>query len=151
MININHVVLTGRITKDPELRKTQSNLSVCSFTVAVNRKTKNENGEYEADFINCVAWRQSADFLTSYGRKGDIVSVEGTIQTRSYDGKNGKTYITEVVADSVQLISKEDKPKEIKTEPKWEDPLDNVQIFSDDEKPKTESTIKFDQESLPFY
>ena len=106
MININSVTLVGRITKDIELRKTSSNTSVCNFTVAVDRRFQSQqNGGQSADFINCIAWRQSADFLSSYASKGTIVAVEGRIQTRSYDGQNGKVYVTEVVADNVQIIS----------------------------------------------
>ena len=107
MININHVTLIGRLTKDIELRKTNSNASVCSFTVAVDRRFKSQQpGGQDADFISCIAWRQSAEFLARYASKGAIVSVEGRIQTRSYDNASGqKVYVTEVVADSVQLIS----------------------------------------------
>ncbi len=106
MININSVTLVGRITKDIELRKTSSNVSVCNFTLAVDRRFQSQqsNGQ-TADFINCIAWRQSADFLASYAGKGTIAAVEGRIQTRSYDGQNGKVYVTEVVADNVQIIS----------------------------------------------
>ena len=106
MININHVTLVGRLVRDVELRKTNSNTSVCSFTVACDRRFQSQQpGAQTADFINCIAWRQSADFLSKYANKGTIVSVEGRIQTRSYDGQNGKVYVTEVVADSVQIIS----------------------------------------------
>ncbi|MBR5342126.1 MAG: single-stranded DNA-binding protein [Erysipelotrichaceae bacterium] len=106
MININSVTLVGRITKDIELRKTSSNTSVCNFTVAVDRRFQSQqSGGQTADFISCIAWRQSADFLASYAAKGTIVGVEGRIQTRSYDGQNGKVYVTEVVADNVQIIS----------------------------------------------
>jgi len=106
MININRVTLVGRLTKDIELKKTNSNASVCNFTVAIDRRFQSQqaNGQ-NADFINCIAWRQSADFLSQYAGKGTIVAVEGRIQTRSYDGQNGKVYVTEVVADSVQIIS----------------------------------------------
>ncbi|MBQ3296029.1 MAG: single-stranded DNA-binding protein [Erysipelotrichaceae bacterium] len=106
MININSVTLVGRLTKDIELRKTSSNTSVCNFTVAVDRRFQSQQqGGQSADFISCIAWRQSADFLAQYANKGTIVAVEGRIQTRSYDGQNGKVYVTEVVADSVQIIS----------------------------------------------
>lgn len=103
---INRVVLVGRLTKDIELRKTSSNISTCTFTLACNRRfsSSNNNGGPTADFINCVAWRQSADFLAQYASKGAIVGVEGRITTRSYDGQNGKVYVTEVTCDSVQLI-----------------------------------------------
>ena len=106
MINVNHVVLVGRLTKDIELRKTNSNVSTCSFTVAVDKRYNSQQpGAQTADFINCVAWRQSAEFLANYASKGTIVSVEGRIQTRSYEGQNGRVYVTEVVADNVQIIS----------------------------------------------
>ena len=108
MININRVVLVGRLTKDIELRKTNSNTSVCSFTVACDRRfqsQQNTGNSQTADFISCIAWRQSAEFLANYAGKGTVVAVEGRIQTRSYDGANGKVYVTEVVADNVQIIS----------------------------------------------
>jgi len=106
MININHVVLVGRLTKDVELRKTSSNISVCSFTVACDRRFQSQQaGGQTADFISCIAWRQAAEFLANYASKGTIVSVEGRIQTRNYDGPNGKVYVTEVVCDNVQIIS----------------------------------------------
>ena len=107
MVNINHVTLVGRLVRDVELRKTNSSTSVCSFTVAVDRRFKSQQpGAQDADFISCIAWRQSAEFLAKYGSKGAIVSVEGRIQTRTYDDASGqKKYVTEVVADSVQLIS----------------------------------------------
>ena len=104
---INRVVLVGRLTKDIELRKTNSNISTCTFTLACNRRyssTNNNNNQPTADFISCVAWRQSADFLAQYASKGSIVGVEGRITTRNYDGQNGKVYVTEVTCDSVQLI-----------------------------------------------
>lgn len=106
---INRVVLVGRLTKDVEVRKTATGLSVASFTVACDRRgSRNQDGssaQPSADFINCVAWRQTADFLGSYARKGAMVGVDGKIQTRNYDGSDGrKVYVTEVVADSVQLL-----------------------------------------------
>ena len=103
---INRVVLVGRLTKDVEVRKTTTGLSVASFTVACDRRgQKNPDGSSQADFINCTAWRQSADFLGQYARKGAMVGVEGRIQTRSYDDQQGqRRYVTEVVCDSVQLL-----------------------------------------------
>jgi len=99
---LNRVILIGRLTKDIEVKKTNSGLSVTSFTVAVNRRTSNGN---EADFINCTAWRNTADFLGKYAAKGNLVSVEGRIQTRNYQNNEGRTvYVTEVVCDSVQLL-----------------------------------------------
>lgn len=103
---MNIVALIGRLTKDPELRKTTSGISVCTFTVAVDRRTKKDDSEQQtADFIQCVAWRQSAEFLTKYARKGALISVSGRIQTRNYDRQDGtRVYITEVVTDNVQLL-----------------------------------------------
>ncbi len=102
---INKVILVGRLTKEVELRKTSSNTSVCSFTLACNRRFQSQQGGPTADFINCIAWRQSADFLARYATKGAIVGVEGRISTRSYDNQQGqKVYVTEVTCDSVQLI-----------------------------------------------
>ena len=99
---INRVVLVGRLTKDPALRKTQSQTSVVSFTVAINRRFQNQE---QTDFINCVAWNKTADFLGRYARKGALVGVEGRIQTRNYDDASGcKVYVTEVVCDNVQLL-----------------------------------------------
>ena len=96
----------GRLTRAPELTKgDEQNKDRVNFTVAVDRRFQSQqNGGQSADFINCIAWRQSADFLSSYASKGTIVAVEGRIQTRSYDGQNGKVYVTEVVADTVQLL-----------------------------------------------
>ncbi len=101
---INRVVLVGRITKDPVLRKTNSGMSVVSFTVACNRRFQG-NQEQQADFISCVAWNKTADFMNQYVRKGALVGVEGRIQTGSYDDQSGrKVYTTDVVCDSVQLL-----------------------------------------------
>lgn len=101
---INRVVLVGRLTKDPVLRKTAGGASVVSFTVACDRRVKTE-GQPSADFINTVAWNKTADIVAQYTHKGSLVGVEGRIQTRSYDGADGKrVYVTEVVADSVQFL-----------------------------------------------
>ena len=100
---INRVVLVGRITKDIELKKTTSGLSVAQFTVACDRRKSGEQ-EQQADFINCVAWRQPAEFLGQYAKKGNMVGVDGRLQTRSYDRDGQKVHITEVVADNVRLL-----------------------------------------------
>ena len=102
---INKVVLVGRLTKEVELKKTQSNISYARFTVACQRKVKSKTeGTPDADFINCIAWNQSAEFLSKYAAKGSIVGVEGRITTGSYEGKNGRVYTTDVTAESVRLI-----------------------------------------------
>lgn len=100
---MNKAVLMGRLTKDPELRSTASNISVCSFTVAVDRRFKSE-GQPTADFIPVIAWRQTAEFVAKYFTKGSRIAVVGSIQTRQWDDKEGKRhYATEVVADEVEF------------------------------------------------
>lgn len=102
---INRVVLVGRLTKDPELRYTPSGVAVARFTLAVNRTFANQQGERQADFINCVVWRKQAENTANFLRKGSLAGVEGRIQTGSYEGQDGKrVYTTEVVADSVQFL-----------------------------------------------
>lgn len=103
---INNVVLVGRMTKDAELRYTPSNVAVATFTLAVNRNRKSENGEREADFINVVIWRQQAENLANWAKKGALIGVTGRIQTRSYDNQAAlkRVYVTEVVAESFQLL-----------------------------------------------
>lgn len=102
---INRVVLVGRLTKDPELKYLNSGIAVVRFTLAVNRTFKNQQGEQEADFINCVAWRKQAENTANYLRKGSLAGVDGRIQTSSFDGKDGnRVFMTEVVADSVQFL-----------------------------------------------
>ena len=107
MIEVNKVILVGRLVKDVELRKTTSNTSVCDFTIAINRRFSNRDGEKQADFIDCTAWRQSAEYLSNYAKKGDIVYVEGRLEKSSYDGQYGKVYKTTVIVDSLQVISKQ--------------------------------------------
>ncbi len=102
---INSVVLVGRLTRDIEIKKTQNNLSVTSFSLAVDNRTKDANGNKTTSFINCTAWRQSADFLAKYTHKGSLIGVEGRLQQRSYDRKDGtKANVLEVVVDSVTLL-----------------------------------------------
>lgn len=106
---MNKAVLLGRVVKEPEVRNTQSNTMVCSFSLAVNRRFKQE-GQPDADFINIVAWGKTAEFVAKYFAKGQQVAVVGRIQTRNYDDKDGrKVYVTEVVAEEVHFAdSKKD-------------------------------------------
>jgi len=124
---MNKIILAGRLTKDPELRTTPNGVSVCSFTVAVNRRFRNADGEYEADFINCVAWRQSAEYLCKYHTKGDMVGVVGSIQTRNYEKDGQRIYITEVAADEIYSFGKSNKENE---QTESEDATGNID-FSD--------------------
>ncbi|WP_301420061.1 single-stranded DNA-binding protein [Mammaliicoccus lentus] len=102
---INRTVLVGRLTKDPEFRTTPNGVQVATFTLAVNRTFKNAQGEQETDFINCVVFRKQAENVNNYLQKGSLAGVEGRIQTRSYENKEGqKVYVTEIVCDSVQFL-----------------------------------------------
>lgn len=102
---MNKAILIGRLTRDPEMRTTTAGIASTSFTVAISRTYTNQNGEREADFINCVAWRKQAENIAKYCKKGSQVAVEGRIQTRSYDAQDGtKRYVTEVVADNVTFL-----------------------------------------------
>ena len=107
-LNLNKVVLAGRITADPELKQTSSGISVLSFTIAINRSyvsKNNDQGERQADFINVVAWRTTAEFISKYFRKGSAICVTGSIQTRSWQDQQGqKRYVTEVVADEAAFV-----------------------------------------------
>ncbi|MBD5429493.1 single-stranded DNA-binding protein [Lactobacillus sp.] len=102
---INNVVLVGRLTRDPDLRTTGSGISVASFTLAVDRNYSNRQGEREADFINCVIWRKGAEVFSNYTSKGSLVGIEGRLQTRTYDDKDGKrVYVTEVVVSDFSFL-----------------------------------------------
>lgn len=102
---MNKAILVGNLTKDPELTTTQSGINVARFTVACQRKYTNENGERDCDFINCVAWRTSAEFIHKYFKKGNKIGIVGTIQTRSYDAEDGtKRYVTEVVVEESEFV-----------------------------------------------
>lgn len=114
---MNKVELIGRLTMDPELRYTQSNKSVSSFTVAVNKRV---NGENSADFINCVAWNTTAEFISKYFKKGQAIALVGRLQNRSYEDKEGqKRYTTEVVVEETEFVGnkQEEKTKEDKEKP----------------------------------
>ena len=102
-------MLIGRLTRDPELRYTPSNVAVATFSLAVNRNFKNQAGDYEADFISCIMWRQQAENFANWLKKGALVGITGRIQTRSYDNQQGqRVYVTEVVAESFQILEKKD-------------------------------------------
>lgn len=107
-LNLNKVVLAGRLTGDPELKQTQSGVSVTSFSLAINRRyvsRNNEQAEQQTDFINVVAWRQTAEFICKYFRKGSAICVTGSIQTRSWQDNQGqRRYATEVVVDEAMFV-----------------------------------------------
>lgn len=101
---MNKVILIGRVTRDPELRYTASNIPSTRFTIAVNRPFQNQNGEREADFINVIVWRKQAENVKKYVSKGSLIAVEGRIQTGSYEKDGQRVYTTDVVADNVQFL-----------------------------------------------
>ncbi|KEK17493.1 single-stranded DNA-binding protein [Bacillus manliponensis] len=102
---MNRVLLVGRLTKDPDLRYTPNGVAVATFTLAVNRAFTNQQGEREADFINCVIWRKQAENVANFLKKGSLAGVDGRLHTRNYEGQDGKrVYVTEVVAENVQFL-----------------------------------------------
>lgn len=106
---INNVVLIGRLTRDVELHRTSQDQAVGQFTLAVNRNFKNQDGGYDADFINCVIWRKLAENFANWIRKGNLVAITGHIQTRNYENQQGqRVYVTEVVIDSFRSLEKRD-------------------------------------------
>lgn len=108
---INRVVLIGRLTRDPELRRTAQGDAVTSFTLAVNRSFTNADGQQQADFINCVVWKKTAENVERYCSKGSLVGVEGRLQSRTYENNQGQTvFVTEVVCNSVQFINTNQAP-----------------------------------------
>lgn len=110
---MNRTILIGRLTKTPEVKSTQSGISVVAFTIAVNRAFTNEQGEKEADFIQCVVWRKQAENLAKYCDKGSLIGVEGRIQTRTYEDDKGNTkYITEVVCDQITFLDTKKKEED---------------------------------------
>ena len=113
---INNVTLVGRLTKDVELRYTPSNVAVGTFTLAVNRAFKKDDGEREADFINCVIWRKGAETLAKYAKKGSQIGITGRIQTRNYENQQGqRVYVTEVVAENFQLLESRNQQSQSST------------------------------------
>lgn len=102
---MNKVELVGRLTKDPEVKLTSSQTQFCNFTIAVDRRFKDANGQRQADFINCVAWKQTAVFIQKYFRKGSRIGICGSIQTRSYDDNNGQRhFVTEVLVEETEFV-----------------------------------------------
>lgn len=113
---MNKAIIMGRLTAAPELRQTQSGIASCRFTVAVNRRFKNDKGEYETDFISCQAWRQTAEFVAKYFSKGSMICIDGTLRTGSYKDKNHSDvthYTTDVLVENVEFCGgkKEQEPE----------------------------------------
>ncbi|WP_173273232.1 single-stranded DNA-binding protein SsbA [Streptococcus sp. 563] len=155
---INNVVLVGRMTRDAELRYTPSNVAVATFTLAVNRTFKSQNGEREADFINVVMWRQQAENLANWAKKGSLIGVTGRIQTRSYDNQQGqRVYVTEVVAENFQMLEsrsvREGHTAGAYSAPtaNYSAPTNSVPDFSRDENPfGATNPLDISDDDLPF-
>ena len=145
---INNVVLVGRMTRDAELRYTPSNQAVATFTLAVNRNFKNQAGEREADFINCVIWRQQAENVANWAKKGALIGVTGRIQTRSYDNQQGqRVYVTEVIADSFQLLESRNSQNQQQSVPDFK----SVPDFSRNDSPfGNTNPMDISDDDLPF-
>lgn len=144
---INNVVLVGRLTKDPDLRYTANGTGVATFTLAVNRNFTNQDGNREADFINCVIWRKSAETLANYARKGTLLGVTGRIQTRNYENQQGQcVYVTEVVAEGFQLLESRNTNEQRQNDDTRQKTNDN----SSDSDPFSGSSIDIGDDDLPF-
>jgi single-strand DNA-binding protein len=129
VFKINKAIIIGNLTKDPEARATTSGISVCSFTVAVQRRFKDANGERGADFIPVVVWRTQADNCAKYLSKGSKVAVSGSIQTRNYEAQDGtKRYVTEIIADEVEFLNT--KAKDV-TQGEYDAP-EGFEVMDDD-------------------
>ncbi len=158
---MNKVILIGRLTRDPELRYTSSNIPTASFSIAVDRTFTNQSGEREADFINIVVWRKQAENCKNYLTKGSQVAIEGRIQTRSYDGQDGqKRYVTEVVADNVQFLGSRSNGASSNAQPAFNDNATPYDFASSAEPATTDvsndpfadfgSSIEISDDELPF-
>ena len=132
---INNVTLIGRLTRDAELRYTPSNIATAQFNIACNRNFKNAN---DADFINCVMWREQAERFCNWTRKGMLVGIVGRIQTRNYENQQGqRVYVTEVVADSFQVLEKRDNTA-------------NQNSMTEQMPPNYANPMDIDESDLPF-
>lgn len=151
---INNVTIVGRLTKDPDLRYTQSGTAVGQFTLAVNRNFTNQQGDREADFINCVIWRKAAESFANYARKGTLIGLTGRIQTRNYDNQQGqRVYVTEIVVENFQLLESKEvneqrrssKPDQATFDKQATEKPDPLDPFSKDVSP-----IDISDDDLPF-
>ena len=144
---MNKIMLIGRLTATPELRYIANNTAVTSFILAVNRNFKNERGNYEADFINVVAWNKKAELIHEYVQKGDLIGVIGRLQVRTYQNDKGENRrVTEVVLEEIEFL--QSKPKE---ESKIsEEKLDSNKPYEDFAREHQEEFVYTDEEDLPF-
>lgn len=142
---INRTVLVGRLTRDPDLKYTASGVAVGSFTVAVNRQFTNQQGEREADFINCVIWRKAAENFGNFTHKGSLIGVDGHIQTRSYENQQGnRVYVTEIVVDTFSLLESKAESEKYRSEHKDKGSSSNKHSSNDS------NGIDINDDDLPF-
>lgn len=128
---MNKVFLMGRLTRDPELRQTANQISVASFTIAVDRKFKDASGQHQADFINCVAWRGTAEFVAKYFKKGGKIIITGSLQSRSWDDNDGKRHsVIEVVAEEAEFAESKRDDQAAQAAPPA--PVDGAAVFQGD-------------------
>ena len=136
---MNKVLLTGNVVRDPEHRATKDGTSVCNFTIAINRKYKDSTGTYPSDYINCVAWKNTADFVSKYFQKGSPIEVEGNLQTRNFEDSKGiKRYVTEVYVEQVGFNGRrlrEDVPENKTAEDLFGDELAEFKPIDDSDLP----------------
>jgi len=155
---MNKVILVGRLTRDPELRSTSSGFNTVSFSVAVNRNFKNKEGNYDADFINCVAFRNTADFINKFFKKGNLISLDGRIQTRNYDAQDGtKRCVTEVLVENVEFVggkneSSSNQPSEFVDKPSTDDidTMPEYDIPESDPYENYDKEVSLSDNDLPF-
>ena len=148
---MNRVVLVGRLTKDPEMRTTTSGISQTRFTIAVNRRTANQNGQREADFISCVAWRGTAETIAKYLKKGREIAVEGRLQTGSYDAQDGtKRYTTDVVVDNFTFIGGGSNDASVETGGSSSSNIEESTDISEDPFKNFGEEVALSDDDLPF-
>lgn len=144
---LNEIVLMGRLTADPELKQTPNGVSVSTFTIAVDRDIKNQEGGYDVDFINIVAWRKLAEFVSQYFQKGQLATVKGRLQIRPYTDKNGnKRTVAEVVADKMYFAGQ--KPQQDNHGATFDPPHENT-ARPESRQTKSYSTGSFGFEDIP--
>jgi single-strand DNA-binding protein len=145
---MNRVALLGRLTKDIDLRYTESQTAVGNFTLAVRKRLKNADGEYDSDFINCVCWKETAETMNKYLKKGDPVLIEGRINTRNYEDKDGnKHYITEVAVEHIDFVGgkKENTTQPTKNDIEEDNPYKDMSV-----KVEADQSIVINDDDLPF-
>lgn len=156
---MNKIILVGRLTKDPEIRSTSAGFSTANFTVAVNRRYKNKEGGYDADFLPCVAFRQTADFIGKFFKKGSLIGLEGSVQTRSYDAQDGtKRYVTEVNVENVEFVGGKNDSSSSSSNGEYVDapaaaPIDDIPEYdvpSQDPYENYDKEVSLSDNDLPF-